>query len=55
MTTKSKTKKKIEYTIEAKLVYEPDECIDIDSILDSLRGTGSAEVTDVRILEGKDA
>lgn len=42
-----KEKKKIVYTIEAKLEFDAEDAIDINEILDTLRGIGSAEVVDV--------
>ena len=42
-----KLKKKIVYTIQAKLIFDPEENIDISEYLDNLRGIGIAEVTDV--------
>jgi hypothetical protein len=44
-------KKQIEYTIEAKLYFDFDENIEIESRLDDLRGIGTAEVIDVKIVE----
>jgi len=49
-----KLKKKIVYTITANLIFDPEEDIDISSYLDNLRGIGTAEVTDVRLMSEDD-
>lgn len=42
----------IVYTLVAKLVFDADENIDIESILDDLRGRGVAEISEVETVEG---
>ncbi len=46
--------KKLIYTIEAKLVFGMDEDIEINDILETMRGIGSANVTDVKIVDSDD-
>ena len=51
---KKKLTKKIVYTIEAKLIFDPEENIDISEYLDNLRGIGVAEVVDVSLMDEDD-
>jgi len=51
---KKKLTKKIVYTIEAKLIFDPEESIDISEYLDNLRGIGVAEVTNVELMDEDD-
>ena len=46
-----KLSKKIVYTISAKLIFDPEENIDISEYLDNLRGIGVAEVVDVNLVD----
>ncbi len=46
-----KLKKKIVYTIEAKLEFDPEDNIDINEILDTLSGVGSAKIVDVEVVD----
>lgn len=47
-----KLNKKIVYTIEAELEFDVEDTIDINEILDTLRGVGSAKIVDVKIIDG---
>jgi hypothetical protein len=49
-----KLRKKIVYTIEAKLIFDPEEPIDISEYLDNLRGIGVAEVVNVELMDQDD-
>ena len=44
-------RKKIIYTIEAKLVFDMDQDIEINNILETMRGIGAANVTNVKVVE----
>lgn len=46
--------KKLVYTIEAELEFDVEDTIDINEILDTLRGVGSAKIIDVKIIESSD-
>jgi len=43
--------KQIVYTIQAELFFNIEEDIEIVDILDSLRGVGTAEITDVKVVD----
>jgi hypothetical protein len=43
--------KQIVYTIKAQLFFDIEEDTEIVDILDSLRGMGTAEITDVKIVD----
>jgi len=46
----SKLNKEIVYTISAKLRFDPEEPINIEEVLDTLRGIGEAEIIDVEVV-----
>lgn len=48
-----KIKKQVVYEIKAKLFFDMDDDIDINSYLDNLRSIGEAEVVDVYTEEVK--
>lgn len=47
--------KTIVYTIEAKLMFKAEDDININEILDVIRGVGSANITNVEVVDSEDA
>lgn len=47
----NKLNKQIVYTIQAELFFDVEDDIEINDILDNLRGVGDAEIMDVKIVD----